>query len=78
MSSPSELESESDSIMLTLPREPDSSRSELCIVDHKELDVLFIDSGAPKRCEPFLRLGIAIGLPVMVGDESGDDSASVE
>jgi hypothetical protein len=66
--------------MFTLPKELDTPiRSAFAIVDHNELEVLFIDSGPPEKCSPFFLFGMFIARPVMVGDESGDDcSASVE
>ena len=46
------------------------------IVDHKELDILLGESSTvlPK----LLLCGICIPRPPIVGDASGDDSASVE
>ena len=65
--------------MFTLPKELETViRSAFAMVDHKELELLFIDSIPPMKCDPLL-LGIFIALPDMVGDESGDDcSARVE
>lgn len=51
-------------------------RSVFGIVDHNELDMLLGESSTvlPK----LLLCGICIPRPPMVGDASGDDSASVE
>lgn len=66
--------------MFTLPKELETViRSALAIVDHKELELLFILSELLGKCSPFFRLGIFMARPDMVGDESGDDcSANVE
>lgn len=45
---------------------------------HKELELILLESRAPAKCRPFFLLGMFIARPVMVGDESGEDSASVE
>jgi hypothetical protein len=71
---------ESDPIILTLPNELDTvMRSALAKVDHRELELLFDISIVPEKCSPFFLFGMFIPLPVIVGDESGDDcSARVE
>jgi hypothetical protein len=66
--------------MFTLPNELDTvMRSAFAIVDHKELELLLSDSAVPEKWEPLFLFGMFIALPVIVGDESGDDcSARVE
>lgn len=66
--------------MLTLPKELDTTiRSGFAMVDHKEFELLFIDSGPEEKCRPFFLFGMFIARPDMVGEESGDDcSARVE
>ena len=66
-----------ESSILMLLTELDSAvRSVFGIVDHNELDMLLGESSTvlPK----LLLCGICIPRPPMVGDASGDDSASVE
>lgn len=79
-SSSEELPDDSEPSMFTLPKELDTvMRSAFAIVDHKELEALFIDSELLEKCKPFFLFGMFIARPVMVGDESGEDcSANVE
>jgi hypothetical protein len=74
------LADESEPIIFTLPKELETViRSAFAIVDHKEPEALFMASDPMPKCIPFFLLGIFIALPVMVGDESGEDcSARVE
>jgi len=70
---------DSDIIIFTLPKELETViRSAFPMVDHKELELMLLESRPPEKCKPFFLFGMFIARPVMVGEESGDDSASVE
>lgn len=82
ISSSSELlPEESEHIIFMLPNELDTViRSAFAIVDHNEFEFMpLLVSKFEEKCKPFLRFGIFMARPPMVGEESGDDcSASVE
>jgi hypothetical protein len=72
------LPDDSEPIIFMLPNELDTVVRSLPRVDHSDIVLLQVDSEKPPNC-PLLLFGMFIALPVIVGEESGEDcSARVE